>query len=73
MDWLQGSRRDILRYGSLGISLSCLVFAFSNRKVRNFIIFYIYTPCCIFGTNVALILSVMHNARDKAGNAICFS
>ncbi|CAM8914721.1 unnamed protein product [Rhodiola kirilowii] len=27
-----GSRRDILKYGSLGISISCLVFTFANRK-----------------------------------------
>ncbi|KAK6915673.1 NHL repeat [Dillenia turbinata] len=33
---LQGSRRDILRYGSLGISISCLVFAISNWKAMQY-------------------------------------
>ncbi|XP_024024937.1 protein SUPPRESSOR OF QUENCHING 1, chloroplastic isoform X2 [Morus notabilis] len=33
---LQGSRRDILRYGSLGIALSCLFFAISNWKVMQY-------------------------------------
>ncbi|KAK0601024.1 hypothetical protein LWI29_020682 [Acer saccharum] len=33
---LQGSRREILRYGSLGISLSCLFFAVSNRKAMQY-------------------------------------
>lgn len=31
----QGSRRDILRYGSLGIALSCVYFAANNWKVKN--------------------------------------
>ncbi|PKI76124.1 hypothetical protein CRG98_003485, partial [Punica granatum] len=29
---LQGSRRDLLRYGSLGVAISCLLFAVSNWK-----------------------------------------
>ncbi|TYH91789.1 hypothetical protein ES332_A13G137800v1 [Gossypium tomentosum] len=33
---LQGSRRDILRYGSLGIALSCLYFAISNWKAMQY-------------------------------------
>ncbi|KAK3199437.1 hypothetical protein Dsin_022852 [Dipteronia sinensis] len=33
---LQGSRREILRYGSLGISLSCLFFAISNWKAMQY-------------------------------------
>ncbi|KAL8155577.1 hypothetical protein AgCh_000823 [Apium graveolens] len=33
---LQGTRRDILRYGSLGISLTCLVFAISNWKSMQY-------------------------------------
>ncbi|KAK4851350.1 hypothetical protein QYF36_014395 [Acer negundo] len=33
---LQGSRREILRYGSLGISLSCLFFAVSNWKAMQY-------------------------------------
>ncbi|KAK5772018.1 hypothetical protein PVK06_048278 [Gossypium arboreum] len=33
---LQGSRRDILRYGSLGIALSCLYFAVSNWKAMQY-------------------------------------
>lgn len=34
MDRLQGSRRDLLRYGSLGVAISCLFFAVSNWKVQ---------------------------------------
>ncbi|XP_062081822.1 protein SUPPRESSOR OF QUENCHING 1, chloroplastic isoform X1 [Humulus lupulus] len=33
---LQGSRSDIIRYGSLGIALSCLVFAISNWKAMQY-------------------------------------
>ncbi|MBA0843648.1 hypothetical protein Goarm_000817 [Gossypium armourianum] len=33
---LQGSRRDILRYGSLGVALSCLYFAVSNWKAMQY-------------------------------------
>ncbi|PON69654.1 HAD hydrolase, subfamily IA [Parasponia andersonii] len=33
---LQGSRRDILRYGSLGIALSCLAFTISNWKAMQY-------------------------------------
>ncbi|GMI72031.1 hypothetical protein HRI_000872400 [Hibiscus trionum] len=33
---LQGSRRDILRYGSLGVALSCLYFAVTNRKAMQY-------------------------------------
>ncbi|KAL5783728.1 hypothetical protein ACOSP7_008757 [Xanthoceras sorbifolium] len=33
---LQGSRREILRYGSLGIALSCLFFAVSNQKAMQY-------------------------------------
>ncbi|XP_020264541.1 NHL repeat-containing protein 2 isoform X1 [Asparagus officinalis] len=33
---LLGSRRDILRYGSLGISISCLFFAVSNWKAMQY-------------------------------------
>ncbi|KAK7284430.1 hypothetical protein RJT34_19176 [Clitoria ternatea] len=33
---LQGSRRDILRYGSLGIAISCLVFTLSNWKAMQY-------------------------------------
>ncbi|KVH92080.1 HAD-like domain-containing protein [Cynara cardunculus var. scolymus] len=33
---LQGSRRQILRYGSLGIALSCLYFTFSNLKAMQY-------------------------------------
>ncbi|XP_057778824.1 protein SUPPRESSOR OF QUENCHING 1, chloroplastic isoform X2 [Salvia miltiorrhiza] len=32
----QGSRRNILRYGSLGIALSCLYFTFTNRKAMQY-------------------------------------
>ncbi|KAL3638204.1 Protein SUPPRESSOR OF QUENCHING 1, chloroplastic [Castilleja foliolosa] len=32
----QGSRRDILRYGSLGISVSCLVFTIRNWKAMQY-------------------------------------
>ncbi|RWW33068.1 hypothetical protein GW17_00002233 [Ensete ventricosum] len=31
---LQGSRREILRYGSLGVAVSCLVFTVANWKVK---------------------------------------
>ncbi|KAI0519561.1 hypothetical protein KFK09_007012 [Dendrobium nobile] len=31
-----GSRRDILRYGSLGIAISCLLFALSNLKAMQY-------------------------------------
>uniref|UniRef100_A0A7N0TF14 Thioredoxin domain-containing protein n=1 Tax=Kalanchoe fedtschenkoi TaxID=63787 RepID=A0A7N0TF14_KALFE len=31
-----GSRRDLLRYGSLGISISCLLFALTNRKAMQY-------------------------------------
>lgn len=34
MGRLQGSRRDILRFGSLGIAISCLFFTISNWKVQ---------------------------------------
>ncbi|XP_008808703.1 protein SUPPRESSOR OF QUENCHING 1, chloroplastic isoform X1 [Phoenix dactylifera] len=33
---LQGSRREILRYGSLGIAVSCLLFTISNWKAMQF-------------------------------------
>ncbi|KAL6964636.1 Protein SUPPRESSOR OF QUENCHING 1, chloroplastic [Sarracenia purpurea var. burkii] len=33
---LQGSRRDILRYGSLGIAISCLLFTISNWKAVQY-------------------------------------
>ncbi|XP_027351867.1 protein SUPPRESSOR OF QUENCHING 1, chloroplastic isoform X4 [Abrus precatorius] len=32
----QGSRRDILRFGSLGIAISCLVFTLSNWKAMQY-------------------------------------
>ncbi|KAG0478326.1 hypothetical protein HPP92_013045 [Vanilla planifolia] len=32
----QGLRRDILRYGSLGIAVSCLLFTFSNWKAMQY-------------------------------------
>ncbi|KAL5209961.1 hypothetical protein ABZP36_005584 [Zizania latifolia] len=34
---LLGSRRDILRYGSLGIALSCLVYTIRNWKAMQFV------------------------------------
>ncbi|CAA6668888.1 unnamed protein product [Spirodela intermedia] len=34
--WLQGSRSDILRYGSLSIAISCLIFAINNRKAMQY-------------------------------------
>lgn len=34
MDRLQGTRRDIVRYGSLGIAFSCLLFTITNWKVQ---------------------------------------
>ncbi|XP_021772395.1 NHL repeat-containing protein 2-like isoform X1 [Chenopodium quinoa] len=33
---LQASRRYILKYGSLGIAVSCFIFAFSNRKAMQY-------------------------------------
>lgn len=33
---LQGSRRDILRYGSLGVSISCLFYAITNLKAMQY-------------------------------------
>ncbi|XP_028217682.1 protein SUPPRESSOR OF QUENCHING 1, chloroplastic isoform X1 [Glycine soja] len=33
---LQGSRRDILRFGSLGIAISCLFFTISNWKAMQY-------------------------------------
>ncbi|KAK7379175.1 hypothetical protein VNO80_04628 [Phaseolus coccineus] len=33
---LQGSRRDILRFGSLGIAISCLIFTLSNWKAMQY-------------------------------------
>lgn len=33
---LQGSRREILRYGSLGIGVSCLLFTISNWKAMQY-------------------------------------
>lgn len=33
---LQGSRRDILRYGSLGIAISCLAFTVNNWKAMQY-------------------------------------
>ncbi|KAJ4719324.1 NHL repeat-containing protein 2-like [Melia azedarach] len=33
---LQGSRRQILRYGSLGVAISCLFFAISNYKAMQY-------------------------------------
>ncbi|KAK3022767.1 hypothetical protein RJ639_046730 [Escallonia herrerae] len=36
MDRLQGSRRDIVRYGSLGIALSCLLFTVANWKSMQY-------------------------------------
>ncbi|XP_028779438.1 protein SUPPRESSOR OF QUENCHING 1, chloroplastic [Neltuma alba] len=34
--WLQGSRRDVMRFGSLGIAISCLVFAVNNWKAMQY-------------------------------------
>lgn len=34
--WLQGSRRDILKYGSLGIAISCALFISSNWKAMQY-------------------------------------
>ncbi|KAE9615930.1 putative transcription factor WD40-like family [Lupinus albus] len=36
IEGLQGSRRDILRFGSLGIAISCLVFTLSNWKAMQY-------------------------------------
>ncbi|KAJ0979952.1 hypothetical protein J5N97_015426 [Dioscorea zingiberensis] len=36
LGWLDGSRRDILRYGSLGIAISCLVFTITNWKAMQY-------------------------------------
>ncbi|CAL0308538.1 unnamed protein product [Lupinus luteus] len=36
IEGLQGSRRDILRFGSLGIAISCLVFTSSNWKAMQY-------------------------------------
>ncbi|XAR49254.1 hypothetical protein NMG60_11032383, partial [Bertholletia excelsa] len=36
MDRLQGSRRDVLRYGSLGIAVSCLLFTIINWKALQY-------------------------------------
>ncbi|XVF31476.1 hypothetical protein REPUB_Repub16aG0149400 [Reevesia pubescens] len=36
LEGLQGSRRQILRYGSLGIALSCLYFAITNWKAMQY-------------------------------------
>ncbi|QCD98412.1 nuclear pore complex protein [Vigna unguiculata] len=33
---LQGSRRDILRFGSLGIAISCLIFTLNNWKAMQY-------------------------------------
>ncbi|GAU11447.1 hypothetical protein TSUD_344380 [Trifolium subterraneum] len=33
---LQGSRRDIIRFGSLGIAISCLVFTLNNWKAMQY-------------------------------------
>ncbi|XP_057494336.1 protein SUPPRESSOR OF QUENCHING 1, chloroplastic isoform X2 [Actinidia eriantha] len=34
---LQGSRRDIVRYGSLGIAMSCLLFTITNWKAMQYV------------------------------------
>lgn len=34
--WLQGSRRDVLRFGSLGIAVSCLIFTVNNWKAMQY-------------------------------------
>uniref|UniRef100_A0A1D1YFL6 NHL repeat-containing protein 2 n=2 Tax=Anthurium amnicola TaxID=1678845 RepID=A0A1D1YFL6_9ARAE len=34
--WVLGNRRDILRYGSLGIALSCLIFTIQNWKAMQY-------------------------------------
>ncbi|XP_007031176.2 PREDICTED: NHL repeat-containing protein 2 [Theobroma cacao] len=36
LEGLQGSRREILRYGSLGIALSCLYFGITNWKAMQY-------------------------------------
>ncbi|XP_031266406.1 LOW QUALITY PROTEIN: protein SUPPRESSOR OF QUENCHING 1, chloroplastic-like [Pistacia vera] len=33
---LQGSRREVLRYGSLGVAISCLIFTVSNWKAMQY-------------------------------------
>ncbi|XP_052206057.1 protein SUPPRESSOR OF QUENCHING 1, chloroplastic isoform X2 [Diospyros lotus] len=33
---LQGSRRDILRYGSLGVAISCFIFTITNWKAMQY-------------------------------------
>ncbi|KAF7817977.1 protein SUPPRESSOR OF QUENCHING 1, chloroplastic isoform X1 [Senna tora] len=33
---LQGSRRDVLRFGSLGIAISCLIFTLNNWKAMQY-------------------------------------
>ncbi|GMH11336.1 hypothetical protein Nepgr_013177 [Nepenthes gracilis] len=34
--WLQASRRDLLRYGSLGIAISCIFFTITNWKAMQY-------------------------------------
>ncbi|KAK4264680.1 hypothetical protein QN277_025822 [Acacia crassicarpa] len=34
--WLQGSRRDVLKFGSLGIAISCLIFTVNNWKAMQY-------------------------------------
>ncbi|CAI0446545.1 unnamed protein product [Linum tenue] len=56
---LQGSRREIIRYGSLGIALSCLYFAVSNWKMCpyrqcNMHPLKRYGTCCLESTVLLL-------------------
>ncbi|KAM0954516.1 putative transcription factor WD40-like family [Dioscorea sansibarensis] len=57
LGWLQGSRRDILRYGSLGIAISCLVFTITNWKamqyasVKGILNFFSRVDRSMFGQN----------------------
>ncbi|CAJ2631732.1 unnamed protein product [Trifolium pratense] len=57
---LQGSRRDILRFGSLGIAISCLVFTLNNWKAMQYT-----SPQAVWN----LLFGVTQPSMDyKAGN-----
>lgn len=54
---LQGSRREILRYGSLGVAVSCLLFTVANWKVK--VIKYDNKKLFITQWVVSLLISVL--------------
>ncbi|XP_010259233.1 PREDICTED: NHL repeat-containing protein 2 isoform X1 [Nelumbo nucifera] len=70
---LQGSRRDILRYGSLGIAISCLFFTVTNWKAMQYaspkaimnLLFGVSGPTFEQNEGLLFLIGESHPARIK--------